>query len=649
MKKSMTNVDVLAWITETAERLVGARIVNIYMPRSDLYVFKIRLRDGEVTNLVIEPGRRIHLSSIHVRGTGEVPGKLRNLRSLIRNCIIECVEQLDLERVIIFKIKCGNVEYRMIAELLPRGILCILDQDKRIIFTSEALSMKDRDIRPGIVYKPPPSIDILNTSLDELVKLAMKGKDIVRGLVRGWGLPGEVSEEVLARANIDKKRKPDEISLMEYQKILNALKSLLNEVRYSREYYGLLKDGKLVYFYPFKPSIVIDGDLIRYDSFNKLLDEYFTQIEAELRKEIIATEISKDIKRLESTIKALEFSISELSKELEILKTKEAIFSEKFIEVDEVLNCVRSTIKSKGWDYVSECRGVTKFYKDKGIVIVKVDDTELELDVTKTTVENYNSYRSRISDIMRSIKKAEEQLKEFRSKIEELRRASEVKIETEVSKAMRRREWYERFHWLITSSGFLVIGGRNAEQNEAIIRRYLRPQDILLHAEIHGASAVVIKAEGREVDDKSLKEAAVLAAAYSKAWRLGLGAVDVFWVRGDQVSLSPPAGEYLPHGAFMVYGKKNFIRNVPLQIAIGIEFTERGPRVIVGPEELVASRTNLYAVLVPGELEPRKVAEIIIEKFISKAEDRASIVKSIDIDEITERIPGRSRILKLDC
>ena len=78
------------------------------MPRSNLYIFRIRLRSGDVINLIVEPSRRIHLSSAHVRGTGEVPGKLRNLRSLIRNCIVECIEQLDLERVVTFKLRCGR-------------------------------------------------------------------------------------------------------------------------------------------------------------------------------------------------------------------------------------------------------------------------------------------------------------------------------------------------------------------------------------------------------------------------------------------------------------------------------------------------------------------------------------------------------------
>jgi len=202
---------------------------------------------------------------------------------------------------------------------------------------------------------------------------------------------------------------------------------------------------------------------------------------------------------------------------------------------------------------------------------------------------------------------------------------------------------------LITSKGLLVIGGRNAEQNESIIRRYLRPKDILLHAEIHGGSAVVLRID-EEFDENSLKEAATLAAVYSKAWKLGLGAVDVFWVYGEQVSLAPPPGEYLPHGAFMVYGKKNFIRNVPLILAIGIEITEDGfPRVITGPENLIYERTKFYAVIVPGEYSPEKIAKIILHKFAEKAKEYKALVKSIDIKDIIERIPGKSRIIKINC
>jgi Predicted RNA-binding protein homologous to eukaryotic snRNP len=34
--------------------------------------------------------------------------------------------------------------------------------------------------------------------------------------------------------------------------------------------------------------------------------------------------------------------------------------------------------------------------------------------------------------------------------------------------------WFEKFYWFITSENYLVICGRDAQQNEAIVKKYLK-------------------------------------------------------------------------------------------------------------------------------------------------------------------------------
>jgi len=53
--------------------------------------------------------------------------------------------------------------------------------------------------------------------------------------------------------------------------------------------------------------------------------------------------------------------------------------------------------------------------------------------------------------------------------------------------------WFEKFNWFISSENFLVIAGRDGQQNEIMVRRYLRPGDVYVHADIHGATSIVIK------------------------------------------------------------------------------------------------------------------------------------------------------------
>lgn len=42
------------------------------------------------------------------------------------------------------------------------------------------------------------------------------------------------------------------------------------------------------------------------------------------------------------------------------------------------------------------------------------------------------------------------------------------------SQVVRKSAWYERFNWFISSENYLVISGRDAQQNELIVKRYFR-------------------------------------------------------------------------------------------------------------------------------------------------------------------------------
>ncbi len=70
---------------------------------------------------------------------------------------------------------------------------------------------------------------------------------------------------------------------------------------------------------------------------------------------------------------------------------------------------------------------------------------------------------------------------------------------------------------LVSSNGFDIYVGRSAVQNDEVTFRIGRPDDLWLHARaIHGAH-VIVRSSGRAVPDQTLKEAAGLAAYFSRA------------------------------------------------------------------------------------------------------------------------------------
>ncbi|XLR27683.1 hypothetical protein S83_055583, partial [Arachis hypogaea] len=44
---------------------------------------------------------------------------------------------------------------------------------------------------------------------------------------------------------------------------------------------------------------------------------------------------------------------------------------------------------------------------------------------------------------------------------------------------MRKVHWFEKFNWFISSENYLIISGRDSQQNEMIVKRYMSKGDLL--------------------------------------------------------------------------------------------------------------------------------------------------------------------------
>ena len=96
--------------------------------------------------------------------------------------------------------------------------------------------------------------------------------------------------------------------------------------------------------------------------------------------------------------------------------------------------------------------------------------------------------------------------------------------------------------------------------------------DLYVHADLHGATSVIIKnPSGQPVPPKTLNEAGCMAVSYSAAWEARI-VTSAWWVHHSQVSKTAPTGEYLTTGSFMIRGKKNFLPPCYLIMGFGFMF-----------------------------------------------------------------------------
>jgi predicted ribosome quality control (RQC) complex YloA/Tae2 family protein len=233
---------------------------------------------------------------------------------------------------------------------------------------------------------------------------------------------------------------------------------------------------------------------------------------------------------------------------------------------------------------------------------------KVSLDYTKTLEENAGIYfdkakkaKKKLEGLQEAIAKTEERL----SKARKEHTQAEEHAEMEGKMAAIKKEWYEKFRWFYTSAGHLVIGGRDAQTNEIIIKKHTEEGDIVFHTDMAGSPFFIIKAGGEDVTEEELKEVAQATAAYSKAWTKGLSSTDVFWVRPDQVTKEAQAGEYLSTGSFMIRGKTNYIRFDEMAVAVG----RKDLKVIGGPVSAVAKQTQYWTKIRQGDEKPGKIAK----------------------------------------
>ena len=89
------------------------------------------------------------------------------------------------------------------------------------------------------------------------------------------------------------------------------------------------------------------------------------------------------------------------------------------------------------------------------------------------------------------------------------------------SKNTREKEWYNKYRWFYTSEKKLVVGGKNAEQNEELIKKFLNtnPKYIVMHTKHPGSPFSIILSN--TPSEKDLEETAVFTGSFSRAWREG--------------------------------------------------------------------------------------------------------------------------------
>lgn len=632
--KSMSNVDIYTISDELNNLLSGARVDKSFQPTSDIVVMRFHVPGTGRIDLVMQCGSRIHTSQYPLENPTTPPSFPMLLRKRIKGAHVESIKQHNFDRVIEIKVKKDKY-YTIIVELFDKGNIILLDDENNIIQPLKRKQLSARDISSKKEYKFPEErgMNPITVTEEELKELFENTEsDVVRTLAMN-GLGSLYAEEIIQRANntidIDKNTPTSQLTDNQITEIYKSLRDLFDN----------LKEGSI------KPQIVkkdtkedvIPLDLVNYNDFEKTLYKDFNEACDEFYSKKVNTSIknvkeaawNKKVKKFEKRLNLQQGTLDNFAKTIEDSQHKGEVIYSNYSSIENILNVVNSA-RNKDYSFKDIGKILKKAKKDGmaeaqiyesidklGVLTLNIDDTSLIMDPKLTIPENAEAYYEKAKKAKRKTKGALIAIENTKKQLEKIRSKKDIAME-QVSVPKKRvkknLKWYEKLRWFISSDNILVVGGRDANSNEMVVKKYLEPNDIYLHADIHGASSTTIKLNGGELTENVIKESGEFAASFSSAWSMGFTTQDVFWVNPDQVTKTPEAGEFLAKGSFVIRGHRNYIRSARVKLAIGIVDYE-GKRIMAGPVEALEAHCENYVVLKPGFTKKEAIAKKILHKI----------------------------------
>lgn len=590
------------------------RVMNVYDVDNKTYLIRLGKPDDKAV-IVLESGIKIHSTEFDWPKNPAPSGFSMKMRKHLKGRRLESIRQLGIDRIIDLTFGSGEAAYHVILELYDRGNIVLTDYMYTILNILRPRTDNSQDVKFAVretypvdavkQHELPTEEKLCNIILsakegDMLKKILIPhldyGPAIIEHCLMGAGIP----ENAKIGRGFDMSKDMGKllIAIEEAEDLLNILQTQACKgyITQKVEKRPATQDGgasELLTYDEFHPMLFRQYEKKKYlefETFNKAVDQFYSQVESQKIELKTLQQERSAMKKLENIKKDHEKRLEGLQKEQETDKLKGQLIEMNLTLVDRAILIVRSAIANQiDWTEIKNLVKEAQTDGDPVAMAIKdlrldtnhftmllqnpyvdsdFDDDEeefikpkkVDIDLGLSAYANSRKYfemkkhaavkeQKTLDASTKALKSAERKTKET---------LKEVATAASINKA-RKTYWFEKFLWFITSENFLVVGGRDQQQNELIVKRYMKPGDIYVHADLHGASSVLIKnPTGEPVPPKTLNEAGTMAICNSAAWDAKV-VTSAWWVYPSQVSKTAPSGEYLTTGSFMIRGKKNYL------------------------------------------------------------------------------------------
>ena len=525
---------------ELAPKLEGGRIDKIQQPERDQVIISLRNK-GENMRLLINAGAgsgRLQLISAGFENPAEPPMFCMLLRKHLIGGRIEKLTQPEWERLLLVDITSHNelgdsVELKLAVELMGRSAnLVLIGDDGRIIDCLRRMDYggdAERRMLPGMIYRLPPRqkkpmiFELGREEVAAAVSASDGGKPLDKRLMDSFsGLSPLICRELACRCGNDPELLP------------TVIEAFLESVRAGEFTPTLfLENGKpREYSFMALHQYGAEYESRTFDSFSELLEAYYSKRELLERRRRRARELSHSVKTARDRIAR---KLASQKEELERTYCREDIRKNAELVTANMYRVKKGDGSVTVEDYYAE--GCPRI--------------EIALDPLKTPQANaaamfkeYNKLKTAEKHLTALVAEGEKQLEYLNSVLDELERAESERDLAEIRRELTETGYIKKQRGakpdklkkqgpmeFVSSDGYLILVGRSNSQNDELTTKTARRTDIWLHTKnVHG-SHVIISCDGLEPPQRTIEEAASLAAYYSQAREGGKTAVDHTMVR----------------------------------------------------------------------------------------------------------------------
>ena len=638
MKKEMSSFDVRALAKDLAA-LEGSHMDKIFQWDSGTMLFRINVSGKGKADLYFKDSKWLYMPATKPETPMNPLSFATYLRKYIDNARIGRTWQVGFDRVLVMEILKADFEYQLIFELFGGGNILLVNNGK-IENCLIHKTMRDRSVRPGSDYiMPKARFDPTVSPFEEFVEIIKNStSDVVRTLATGISLGGQYAEEVCKLANLPKNTPTSELDDTKIQTLWNSMKGLVSRAFEETSPTMYLDDkGEIVDITPTELSIYSDNEKVAYPTLSAAIDELMKRISATQEKEYVDPELEKLKRRIDKQTE----TIDDYKAEADSLRAKADSLYECYQQADELLKVLNTQSARLTWDKLKEgamkIPFVTAIDPSKNKVTAKLGEQIVTLDYTKGLDANASDIYQQGKEINDKANRALEALKDSQATYEKRLKGFNKQQLARANRVQPTKQfWFERYKWFFTSNGKMVIAGKDAHTNDNIVKKHLKDKDCYAHADLHGAPSTILK-DGQLAEDVDLREACHFALAQSKGWVAALSDGSAYWVYPDQVSKTPEAGEFVPRGAFIIRGKRNYEFHLPMELAVGEIIFQNERKVMCGPLDAVKSQSNKYFVIVPGRGKAGKTAAMMAKEFNVPEEEISRILPPGD-SEIKQKV-----------